>query len=262
MKVCIDAGHYGRHNQSPNCPAYFESEMTWNLAERLAFWLDKWKIEYAATRSDQAADLPVYDRGRLSKGCDLFLSLHSNAATNKDGSPYEGDHVSAFYTAGDALREVDISAAKKAAKNLATAACVTMNQAAAKCRKKLRSDGLDYYGVLRGAAAVGTPGVILECGFHTNADTALWLMDSGNIDNLARQIAHTLADLGGIIVMPGDLDGDGDVTANDLIYMRAIIQGFRKASPRDLIAGDLDGDGRITIKDFTILSRKINLFTN
>ena len=30
-KVCLDAGHYGKYNRSPGIPAYYESEMVWNL---------------------------------------------------------------------------------------------------------------------------------------------------------------------------------------------------------------------------------------
>ena len=31
MKLCLDAGHYGKYNQSPVVPAYWESEFTWKF---------------------------------------------------------------------------------------------------------------------------------------------------------------------------------------------------------------------------------------
>ena len=44
----------------------------------------------------------------------------------------------------------------------------------------------DYYGVLRGATAVGTPGLILEHSFHTNTAIAAWLLDENHLERLAR----------------------------------------------------------------------------
>lgn len=31
MKICLDAGHYGKYNQSPVNKAYWESEFTWKF---------------------------------------------------------------------------------------------------------------------------------------------------------------------------------------------------------------------------------------
>ena len=45
----------------------------------------------------------------------------------------------------------------------------------------------DYYGVVRGAAATGTPGLILEHSFHTNRAATVWLMDDSNLDRLAQE---------------------------------------------------------------------------
>ena len=35
VKICLDAGHYGKYNQSPCNKAYFESEAMWKLTEYL-----------------------------------------------------------------------------------------------------------------------------------------------------------------------------------------------------------------------------------
>lgn len=35
MKICLDAGHYGKYNQSPVFKSYYESEMTWRLHRML-----------------------------------------------------------------------------------------------------------------------------------------------------------------------------------------------------------------------------------
>ena len=31
VKVCLDAGHYGKYNRSPAVSSYYESDMTWKL---------------------------------------------------------------------------------------------------------------------------------------------------------------------------------------------------------------------------------------
>ena len=36
MKICLDAGHYGKYNRSKVVPEYYESEMNWKLHNYLA----------------------------------------------------------------------------------------------------------------------------------------------------------------------------------------------------------------------------------
>ena len=31
VKVCLDAGHYGKYNRNPTVSSYYESDMTWKL---------------------------------------------------------------------------------------------------------------------------------------------------------------------------------------------------------------------------------------
>jgi hypothetical protein len=50
----------------------------------------------------------------------------------------------------------------------------------------------------------------------------------------------------------GDLDGDGDVDANDLQAFRAVL-GKSQGDPGFNPAADFDGDGRITINDLRIM---------
>ena len=51
----------------------------------------------------------------------------------------------------------------------------------------------DYYGVVLGATAAGTPGLILEHSFHTNRAATAWLLDDSNLDRLAQAEADTIA---------------------------------------------------------------------
>ena len=78
--VCLDAGHFGDYNRSPAVAAYYESDMNWTLHLLLKAALERYGIEVRLTRENQDTDLGVYERGAASKDCDLFLSIHSNAA--------------------------------------------------------------------------------------------------------------------------------------------------------------------------------------
>jgi hypothetical protein len=61
-----------------------------------------------------------------------------------------------------------------------------------------RGNNGDYYGVLRGAAAVGTVGMILEHSFHINTRATNWLLDESNLAKLAKAEADVIADYYGI----------------------------------------------------------------
>jgi len=82
MKICLDAGHYGKYNQSPADCRYYESDMVWKLTELQKKYLEAYRIEVVTTRINQATDKALYDRGAVSKGCDLFISNHSNAVAS------------------------------------------------------------------------------------------------------------------------------------------------------------------------------------
>lgn len=184
IKICLDAGHYGKYNRSPAVKTYYESEMNWKLHLLLKKYLEQYGFQVSTTRSDKDKDMELTARGKASKGCDLFLSLHSNAVGSTMNEKV--DYVVAYVMldgSTDALGEK-------------LAACVTEVMATkqsphVKTRKGSRGE---YYGVLRGAAAVGTPGIILEHSFHTNTRSTKWLLEDANLDKLARAEAKVIAD--------------------------------------------------------------------
>ena len=79
VKICLDAGHFGKYNRSPAVTSYYESDMNWKLHLLLKKYLEQYGIEVITTRADQEKDMGLYARGQASKGCNLFLSIHSNA---------------------------------------------------------------------------------------------------------------------------------------------------------------------------------------
>lgn len=184
VKICLDAGHYGKYyNQSPANTKYYESEMMWKLHLLLKKHLEAYGIEVITTRSGIDKDLDLTARGKTAKGCDLFLSLHSNAV---------GDKVNEKVDYPIAL--VPISGnGDELGKKLADCVQKTMGtQQAGRIEARRGSNG-DYYGVIRGATAIGVVGIILEHSFHTNTKAVNWLMQASNLEKLAQAEAAVIA---------------------------------------------------------------------
>ena len=190
VRICLDAGHVGSHyNQSPVVKSYYESAMVWSLHLKLKAALEARGFEVMTTRVNIDTNLGVYERGTASKGCDVFLSLHSNACGT------ESVDYPVVYRAYDNKNNVDTLAlkiAKKVGELMGTA------QAGRTATRK-NSSGGEYYGVLRGARAVGTPYyMLIEHSFHTNTKATKWLSKDANLDKLAVAEADILAEFFGM----------------------------------------------------------------
>ena len=190
VRICLDAGHVGSHyNQSPVVKSYYESAMVWSLHLKLKAALEARGFEVMTTRVNIDTNLGVYERGTASKGCDVFLSLHSNACGT------ESVDYPVVYRAYDNKNNVDTLAlkiAKKVGELMGTA------QAGRTATRK-NSSGGEYYGVLRGARAVGTPYyMLIEHSFHTNTKATKWLSEDANLDKLAVAEADILAEFFGM----------------------------------------------------------------
>lgn len=189
-KICLDAGHVGsKYNQSPVVKTYYESAMVWALHLKLKAQLEARGFQVVTTRASIDTDLGVYERGTASKGCDVFISLHSNACGT------ESVDYPVVYRAYDNKNNVDTLAlklAKKVGELMGTA------QAGRTATRK-NSSGGEYYGVLRGARAVGTPYyMLIEHSFHTNTKATKWLSKDANLDKLAVAEADILAEFFGM----------------------------------------------------------------
>lgn len=185
IKICLDAGHYGKYNQSPVLKTYYESEMTWKLTNLLKAELLAYGFEVKLTRAGQGQDVPVYDRGKLAAGCDLFLSIHSNAV----------DSTQPDYPA------VCVPLSGKGNKLGQQLADIIHKTMATKQQGKIFTreyNGDEYYGVMRGSAHVGVMGLILEHSFHTNLTAAKWLSSDANLKKMAVAEAKVIADYYGV----------------------------------------------------------------
>ena len=190
IKVCLDAGHYGKINQSPAVKSYYEAQMTWKLQNYLKSELELLGIDVITTRTTQGADKGLYERGATSKGCDLFISIHSNAVGSYVSESV--DYPVAYVLLNGKSTDIGLKLAKIVQSTLGTTQ-------AAKTATRQGTSG-EYYGVLRGANAVGTPGVILEHSFHTNTRITKWLLADKNLQLLAKAEAKCITDHFGIVI--------------------------------------------------------------
>lgn len=182
MKICLDAGHYGKYNQSPADSKYYESDMAWKLHILLKGYLEQYGIQVVTTRINQATDKAVYERGVASKGCNLLISLHSNATGT--GLNNSIDYPASYCAISGSADGIGLVLAKAVESTMGT-------KQAARIEHRSGSNG-DYYGVLRGATAVGVPSIILEHSFHSNANATAWLLKDSNLDKLAKAEADAI----------------------------------------------------------------------
>ncbi len=189
MKICLDAGHYGKYNQSPCNKKYYESDMTWKHHIMLGEELEKRGFEVETTREKQAVDLGLEARGKKSKGCCLFLSIHSNASSDVGANYSVACCMVDDKTTG--IDEISVQLGKKLADG-ATYIMTGKENGGSVWRRK--GDYGDYYGVLRGAKSVGTPAILLEHGFHTNMGNTEFLLNDDNLRKIAVMEADIIAE--------------------------------------------------------------------
>ena len=183
IKICLDAGHYGKYNRSPAVKSYYESEMNWKLHLLLKNYLEQYGIEVILTRADQTKDKALTTRGKVAKGCDLFISIHSNAVGS--GVNESVDYPVVYVPLNGKGDEIG----KKLA-DCVESVMATKQKGRISSRK---GNNGDYYGVIRGAVSVGVPGLIIEHSFHTNTRATNWLLDESNLDRMAKAEAEVIA---------------------------------------------------------------------
>lgn len=182
-KICLDAGHFAQYNYNDHVtPRYWESYMAWNLHLKLKADLEKYGFQVITTRPDRDVDLGLMARGQKAKGCDLFLSLHSNACNTESV-----DRAVVIYPVSNAKMDL----AQQLAQTVTDA--MGLHDKPQIYNMWNSAHNADYYGVIRGAASVGVAGLIIEHSFHTNNRAAAWLNQDANLAKLANAEAKTLA---------------------------------------------------------------------
>ncbi len=186
MKICIDAGHGFGYNPSPADIRYSEGTQMYILQGFLKSALEEYGFEVVCTRQNINESPSLFNRAVRGRGCDLLLSLHTNAVGNEVNENV--DYVCVFYPiSGD---KMDLAQALAE-----VIASVMGTKQLPQVRKRVNSAGnADYYGILRHAAANGTSALLLEQSFHTNTATTQWLLSEDNLRALARAQAALLAE--------------------------------------------------------------------
>lgn len=196
IKIMLDPGHAGNYfNASPVVAGYYESAMTWKLAQKLKTALEAYGFEVGLTRQTINEDPELTERGRRARGYDLFISLHSNAAANeKPDAPWMIHFLPDGKTNIDETSSVVAHVLGDVVSNvMGVSAPVYYTKGVDFDRDGNGYLDDEYYGVLFGAKSVKVPGVIVEHSFHTNKAAAEWLSDDKNLDKLAEAEAEALA---------------------------------------------------------------------
>jgi len=178
--VVLDPGHGPVTNPYPAASGYYEGTQMYKLMLVLKSRLEESGINVITTRKKITDDPDLSTRGSTAgkNKADLFISLHSDAVGNYVAS---ANGVSAYYSIQDSAAN-KVFAAKVSS---SIAALIGTRDRGALTR--LGSNGLDYYGVIRSAAASGCRNAFLvEHGFHTNSNDVKWLIS----DNKLAQIAE------------------------------------------------------------------------
>lgn len=183
IKILLDPGHFHGVNRMPN--GYAEGTQMWRLYTFLRPMLEEYGFVIGTTRTS-TYDYPgkpgndnITGRGRMAKGYDVMLSLHTNACNTESVN-----RPVVIYPINGKCKDL--------ADKLGAALQSCMGLQKYQTYSKQGSNG-DYYGVIRGAASVGVPALIVEHTFHTNNKMAAWLMSDENLKKVARCVADTVA---------------------------------------------------------------------
>lgn len=191
MKICLDPGHKANYNKGIR-PDYYEGNMTLDLAKRLKAELEEYDgIEVILTRSTGNSDPSLAARGAMAKGCDVFISLHSDASGNPK-------------TRGvTVIRSLQRPNSVAFGKELANTIHGVMGcgyspysgaDAGVWTRKYPGTSNTDYYGVIRAAAKTDCPYIyLIEHSFHTNMTDCTFLDTATQRQKLAEAEAAEIA---------------------------------------------------------------------
>lgn len=170
FKVCIDAGHGGRDPGAVNGSKH-EAIATLSIAKKVGAKLKAKGVTVKYTRSSDKF-VSLEERCRISNqfGADVFVSIHLNAAANKEATGIE------------TWRHQNVGTKTKALANTVQSELVS---AMGWKNRGVKSTTSMY--VLRKTVASA---ILVECGFISNNDEARLLF----IDRYQEKLAQAIAD--------------------------------------------------------------------
>lgn len=190
MKICLDAGHGAGYNPSPADPVYREGDRMFALQGYLQQALEERGVTVVTTRQTVTDDPDLLRRGAMAAGCDLLLSLHSNAVGNEVNDVV--DYVAVFYPVSGRHQTLAQTLAEVIAATIGT------RQIPQSLVRWNSAHTADYYGIIRNSVAAGTPALLLEHSFHTHPEVTRWLLNDANLRRLAQAEAAVIAEYYGL----------------------------------------------------------------
>lgn len=187
-KIILDPGHVEGYNRGA-VSGYYEGTAMYQYAHLLADKLRVAGLDVGITRTKITDNPSLTARGKQAKGADMFVSLHSNAASSTSANG-----VTVFYSI---KRGSDKAHAAVLSKGLAGLINGGTRDRGANTRKG--GGDWDYYTVIQYAVKVGCPHVFLiEHGFHSNKEECTWLMQPANMEAMATLECGLLCNILGI----------------------------------------------------------------
>lgn len=191
--IILDPGHGQFGNPHTTREGFYEGTQNFILASFLKEELEALGFDVRMTRNKVEDNPELAERGSMSGklGAVMFLSIHSNAPGGNPGeerySKVRGAET--FYSVSDCEGNAPI------ARDLTDAVVHTMQteNRGIKTRRYPDNESVDYYGVLRSAAASGCKrAFLIEHGFHTNPEDSAFLQDSECLAKLAKAEAEVI----------------------------------------------------------------------
>lgn len=198
LRICLDPGHAGTANKGV-VNGYWESHMVYDLAYKLKEQLEKYEnVTVFVTKPVLDCNPSLEERGQMAgkNNCEVFISLHSNAA-------------SAAACGVSVFRSVKRPDSVSLGQKLGQAVVDTMRPGTGvtylrgngnSTRLYPNTTNTDYYGVIRNSVKYDCVkySYIIEHGFHTNTAECTWLYNDDNVDKLAVAEAKILASYFGL----------------------------------------------------------------
>ena len=191
--IVLDPGHGQFGNKHTTRDGFYEGTQNFILASFLKNELEVLGFDVRMTREKVEDNPELAERGSMSGklGAVMFLSIHSNAP---GGNPADERYskvrgAETFYSVSDLEGNAPIARAL----NDAVVRTVNTEDRGIKTRRYPDNDSIDYYGVLRSAAASGCKrAFLIEHGFHTNPEDSAFLQDSECLARLAKAEAEVI----------------------------------------------------------------------
>lgn len=191
IKITLDPGHGEKDNRGVFAD-YYEGQRMFRLAGFLKEELEKYGVDVELTKNRVDDDPTLSKRGNtaVENGSELFLSLHSNAASNERACG-----VSSFYS-------INLPESRELLSKIVDKIVDVMKEKTGNTYKRgvmtriYESGGkkYDYYGVIRNSQGGSVKySFIVEHGFHTNEKECAFLLDDGNLRLIARAEAEVIA---------------------------------------------------------------------